>query len=119
LTRTPRGAGGRGAGPPGPTQREHPNAPRVADQSPLRTGVTVRVFEEGDLNPKLLVKFVKVFHGSTAKNRHLPPPSVSGGHIHAGADRYPLCGPGSLDSFPSGSRRLELRADRAAPLRIS
>ena len=36
--------------------------------------------EEGDLNPKLLVKILKVFASPTPKNRHLPPRSVSSGH---------------------------------------
>jgi hypothetical protein len=51
--------------------------------TPERYGGSI-VREEGDLNPKLLVKFLKVFHGSTAKDRHLPPRSVSGGHILRG-----------------------------------
>jgi hypothetical protein len=41
--------------------------------------------ERGDLNPKLLVKILRVFASPTAKNPHLPPRSVSGGHIHVGA----------------------------------
>ena len=41
--------------------------------------------EEGDLNPTLVVKFLRVFADRTAKNRHLPPPSVSGGHIRVAA----------------------------------
>jgi hypothetical protein len=39
---------------------------------------------EGDLNPQPLAKILKLFANPTAKNRHLPPPSVSGGHIHVG-----------------------------------
>src|SRR5262249_6997427 len=48
----------------------------------------------GDLNPTPPVKILRVFGGQTAKNSHLPPRSVSGGHIPvgAGAERhlYPL-----------------------------
>jgi len=36
------------------------------------------------LNPKLLVKILRVFAGPTAKNRHRSPRCVSGGHIHVG-----------------------------------
>src|SRR4029079_11082370 len=36
--------------------------------------------EEGDLNPQSTAEFSGIFSGSTAKNRHQPPPTVSGGH---------------------------------------
>ena len=38
----------------------------------------------GDLNPKHLAEILQVFADPTAKNRHLPPRSVSGGHIRIG-----------------------------------
>jgi hypothetical protein len=38
------------------------------------------------LNPKHLVKIMRVFAGPTAKNGHQPPRSVSAGHIHVGVD---------------------------------
>jgi hypothetical protein len=38
------------------------------------------------LNPKLLAKILKVFASPAAKNRHLPPRTVSGGHILGGVD---------------------------------
>jgi hypothetical protein len=49
--------------------------------------VTLRVITEGDLDPTLLAKILRVFTGPTAKNRHLPPRSVSGGHIRVGPSR--------------------------------
>src|SRR5262245_55658807 len=41
---------------------------------------------KGNLNPKL-VNILRVSAGPTAKNRHLPPRSVSGGHIRVGGCR--------------------------------
>jgi hypothetical protein len=54
--------------------------------------------ERGDLNPKHLVEILRIFTGRTATNRHLPPPSVSGGHIRSsvgdkGSRLAPLAGP--------------------------
>jgi hypothetical protein len=54
--------------------------PKIADvdpsvEIPLRNPV-----RGGDLNPMARAKILKVFANPTAKNRHLPPPSVSGGH---------------------------------------
>jgi hypothetical protein len=45
----------------------------------------------GDLNLTVLVKIQKVFATPTAKNRHLPPRSVSGGHIRVGVGGDPTC----------------------------
>jgi hypothetical protein len=46
----------------------------VAEESPSAE------CEEGDLNPEIRAKISRVFRLATAKNRHLPPPTVSGGH---------------------------------------
>lgn len=34
----------------------------------------------GDLNPERLVDFRRIFSVPSAKNRHLPPPSLAAGH---------------------------------------
>ena len=52
----------------------------------------------GDLNPTPLVKILRVFAGPTAKNSHLPPRGVSGGHdiVTVGVEAGLLRGRGLL-----------------------
>ena len=71
--------------------------------------------EEGDLNPKPLTKILKVFAGPTAKNRHLPPPTVSGRHIHVGVARERQRREHSASRYRQRSSRSVLRAGRPYP----
>jgi hypothetical protein len=57
-----------------------------------RPGRVALKCEEGDLNPKLLAKILRLFAGPTAKNRHLPPRTVSGGHICVAPGADVTCG---------------------------
>ena len=78
-----------GAGPPSVVpgdNAERGRLPRRAMKSRLGE------CEEGDLNPTALVKFLRVFASPTAKNRHLPPRGVSGGHICVGPGADVTCG---------------------------
>jgi hypothetical protein len=70
--------GGGGAAP----QRETPRTPEhgclaVKEHQQLWFG-------EGDLNPKLLAKILRVFAAQPVKNRRQPPRSVSAAHIRLG-----------------------------------